>query len=301
MLSKNEIKAFAILPKTITQLAEDLEISKAASFKITEKLVQDGLSNKTRQGKKVIVSRERTIHAQELREILQEFPRIPIEEILSHSSLTLLSILNYPLHSEEIRQILNITRQWTYKQIKNLSKYGIILKEKKEYTVNPLHNKIHSFAKNYHIYKNNQKVRTISEDAQILWQQGNEFLFKTIKDLASYQITAVTAFSNYNLPLLGNTKYYYQSNRILQTSDIILHTILLNPESKTYNTYACLLYAKTHPKDIIKKAKIYNLTEHIKEIILFSEQQQSDKNFLPTWDEYKSIAQQYGVRPYEHV
>lgn len=296
MLSKNEIKAFGLLPKTITQLAEDLEISKAASFKITEKLVNDGLSYKIRQGKNVIVSRERTIHAQELREILQEFPRIPIEEILSHSSLTILSILESPLNAEEIRQILNITRQWTYKQIKNLSKYGILLKEKKGYRVNPLHNKIHSFAKNYHRYKNNQKVRTISEDAQIIWQHGNEFLFKTKKDITTYQITAVTAFSRYKLPLLGNTKYYYNSKRNLQTSDIILHTILLNPRSKTYNAYACLLYGKTQPKDIIKKAKIYNLTDHIKEIILFLELQKSDKKFLSTWDEYESLAKQYGVR-----
>jgi len=287
MLSKNEIKAFGLLPGTITQLAKELEISKVASFKITEKLVQDGLAYKKRQGKKVIVSRERTIHAQELREILQEFPRIPIEEILSHSSLTLISILEHPLHSEEIRQILNITRQWTYKQIKNLSKYGIILKEKKGYMINPLHNKILSFAKNYHIYKNNKQLRTISEDAQIIWQHGNEFLFKTKKDLTAYQITAVTAFSNYNLPLLGNTKYYYNSKRTLQTSDIILHTILLNPQSKTYNTYACLLYAKTQPKNITKKAKIYNLTDHIKEIILFLEKQKSDKKYLSTWDEYE--------------
>jgi len=296
MISKNEIKAFSLLPKTITQIAEELAISKPASFKITEKLVQDGLSDKNRQGKKVIVNKAQTIHAQELEEIINNFSRIPIEEILSYSSLPLLSILDYPLNSEEIRQILNITRQWTYKQIKNLSQYGIILKGKKGYKVNPMHNKIQSFSRHYYTYKNNQEIKKISEDAQIIWQHGNEILFKTKKDLTKYPTTAVTAFSKYNLPLLGDTKYYYDTKRKLQTSDIILHTILINPQSKTYNAYACLLYEKTHPKNIIKKSRIYNLTEHIKDIILFLEKQKSDKKFLPSWDEYKSIAEQYGVR-----
>lgn len=296
MLSKNEIKAFGLLPGTITQLAKELEISKVASFKITEKLVKDGLSNKNRQGKEVIVTKEKTIHAQELEEIIRNFPRLPIEELLSNSNLPLISLLDYPLNSEELKQILNITRQWTYKQIKKLSRYGIILKEKKGYSVSPIHNKIHSFARHYYIYKNNQKIRKISEDAQIIWQHGNEILFKTKKDLAEYPTTAVTAFSKYNLPLLGDTKYYYNAKRKLQTSDIILHTILISPQSKTYNTYACLLYEKTKPKDIIKKARIYNIGENIKEIIMFLEKQKSDKIFLPTWDEYKSIAKQYRVR-----
>jgi predicted transcriptional regulator len=296
MLSKNEIKAFSLLPKTITQLAKELEISKVASFKITEKLVKDGLSNKNRQGKEVIVTKEKTIHAQELEEIIRNFPRLPIEELLSNSNLPLISLLDYPLNSEELRQILNITRQWTYKQIKKLSQYGIILKEKEGYRINPIHNKINSFARHYYIYNNNQKIREISEDAQIMWQHGNEILFKTKKDLTNYPTTAVTAFSKYNLPLLGDTKYYYNTKRKLQTSDVILHTILINPQSKTYNAYACLLYEKTKPKNIIKKARIYNLMGHIKDMILFLEKQKSDKKFLPAWDEYKSIAKQYGIR-----
>ncbi|MCK5030271.1 MAG: hypothetical protein KAR64_02280 [Thermoplasmatales archaeon] len=295
MLSKNEIKAFGLLPGTITQLAEELEISKVASFKITEKLVEDGLSNKNRQGKEVIVTKEKTIHAQELEEIIHNFSRFPIEELLSNSNLPLISLLDYPLNSEELRQILDITRQWTYKQIKKLSRYGIILKDKKGYRVNPIHNKIHSFARHYYIYKNNQKMRKISEDAQIIWQHGNEILFKTKKDLTKYPTTAVTAFSKYNLPLLGDTKYYYDAKRKLQTSDIILHTILINPQSKTYNAYACLLYEKIKPKNIIKKARIYNLGDHVKDIIIFLEKQKSDKS-LPAWNDYESIAKQYGVR-----
>jgi predicted transcriptional regulator len=295
MVSKNEIKAFKHLPATITKLAENLDISKAASSKIVKKLIENGLANKNRQGKKVIVKKENTMHAIELNEIILTFSRLPLEELLTHSSLTLISIIDYPLNSEELRKTINITRQWIYKQIKKLSRYGIILKEKNGYIINPTHEKIFRFAKHYHAYKNYQKIMTVSEDAQIIWQHGNEFLFKTKKDLNKYKKTAVSAFSKFNLPLLGDTKYYYYTQRKLQTSDIIIHTILINPNSKIYNLYACLLYEKTKPKNIVKFARLYNLTDHTKEIITFLENQKSDKKFLPTWNEYEEILKQYEV------
>ncbi len=296
MVSKNEIKAFKLLPTTITQLAEELNISKAASFKITEKLIEDGLANKNRQGKNVIINKEQTTHAIELNEIIQTFPRLPLEDLLTYSSLTLIALIDYPLTTDELRQTIDVTRQWIYKKIRQISRYGIILKEKQGYKINPIHNKIHRFAKHYYNYINYQKIKTISEDAQIIWQHGTEILFKTKKDLTKYPATAVTAFSKYKLPLLGDIKYYYNAKRKQQTSDIIMHSILINPQSKTYNAYACLLYEKTKPKNIIKCSRIYNLTEHTKDMIIFLEKQKSDKKFLPTWDEYEKIAKQYGIR-----
>ena len=192
--------------------------------------------------------------------------------------------------------MLNVTRQWAYKTIQDLSCYGIILKKKDGHYINPSHKLLFEFAKEYYNYKNHQKIRSIAEDAQILWQHGDEFLFKSKIVLAKHTETGVTVFSKYNLPLLGDIKYYYNTERQLQITDIILHTILINPQSKTYNAYACLLYEKTKPRDIIKKARIYNLIEHIQTLISFIEKHKSEKKFMPTWDEYVSLAKQYGLR-----
>ena len=296
MIAKQEIQMFKLLPSTISDLANRMKIYPGSATKIAETLINNGLAKKQRKGKYVILTREQTIHAQKLEEAFKAFPRLQLEEILTYSNLKIIAVLKYPLNKKEISQITNVSRQWAYKTIKNLSRYGIILKNQVGYYINPTHHLLFEFAKEYYNYKNHQKTKSISEDAQIIWQHGTEFLFKTKKVLTKYPITAVTAFSKYDLPLLDDTKYYYNTKRKLQTTDIVLHTILINPQSKTYNAYACLLYEKTKPTNIIKKARIYNLTEHIQSIILFIKNHESEKKFLPTWNEYKSLAKQYGIR-----
>jgi predicted transcriptional regulator len=296
MIVSREIETFKLLPSSETDIAKKLNLSSGTISKITKKMIKNGLAKKNRQGMKIIVEIAQTSHAQKLELIIKIFNRLPLENILSYAKLNLIAILEYPLNKKEISQMLNISRQWTYKTIKDLSRYGIILKKQDGYYLNPTHQLLFEFAKEYYSYKNHQTLKTTSEDAQIIWQHGDEFLFKTKKELTKNPETAVTAFSKYDLPLLGDTKYYYNTERNLQITDIILHTILINPQSKTYNAYACLLYEKTKPRDIIKKARIYNLTDHIRTLISFIERQESEKKFLPTWDEYKSLAEQYEVR-----
>ena len=296
MLVRREIETFKLLPSSEIDIAKRLDLSSGTISKITKKMIINGLAKKNRQGMKIIVKIAQTSHAQKLEVIIKTFNRLPLENILSYSNLKLIAILEYPLNKKEINQMLNVSRQWTYRKIKDLSRYGIILKKQKRYYNNPIHHTLFKFAQEYYNYKNHQNLRSIAEDAQIIWQHGDEFLFKTKKELTKYPETAVTAFSEYNLPLLGDTKYYYNTERQLQITDIILHTILINPQSKTYNAYACLLYEKTKPGDIIKKARIYNLKDHVQTLVTFIEKQESKNKFMPTWDEYISLAKQYGVR-----
>jgi len=296
MIGKQEIQMFKLIPATVSELADKMNIYPGSATKITQKLLKNGLIKKHRQGKKVFINKEQTIHAQKLEEIIKTFPRLPIEQILSYSNLRIISLLNYELKTTELQILTNLSRQWITKTINQLSKHGIILKKEKGFTINPIHHSIYDFARYYIQYRNHQKLKTISEDAQMIWQHGSEFLFKTKKTLSKHQVTAVTAFSKYNLSLLGDTKYYYNTKRKLQTADIILHTILINPQSKTYNAYACLLYEKTKPENILKKARIYDLTDHIQNIISFIKKQKSEKKFLPSGEEYESLAKQYGLR-----
>ena len=296
MIAEREIQMFKLLPATISELAEKLNIYPGTVSKITEKLIKNGLAKKQRKGKHVLITKEQTTHAQKLEEIIKTFSRLPLEKLLTHSNLTIIALLNYQLKPVEIQCITNVSRQWIYKTIKELSRYGIILKKPKGYTINPIHQPLQEFAKYYHEYNNYRYISTISEDALIIWQHGNEILFKTKKEITNKPTTAVTNFSNYNMPLISDTKYYYQTNRTLNTSDTILHTILIDPRSKTYNTYACLLIEKTNPPDLIKKAHLYNLTNHAQTLISFLKNKKIQESFLPTWEEYETLAKQYGVR-----
>lgn len=296
MISKNEIHAFKLLPTTVTTLSKKLDVSPAAASKITEKLIINNLATKHRNGKTMLIEKEKTTLAQKLEEIITIFPRLPLEKILTHTNLTLIASMNYPLTIEELGKIIGVTRQWIHKTIRQLSSYGIILKTDDNYTINPVHQKIYDFATSYMEFQRYRYASMLTDDVVILWQHGNEFLFKTKQNLTSVQKTAVTVFSDYDLPLVSNSKYYYAAKRPLTIADIILHTILIDPTSKTYNAYALLLLEKTMPTDLVKKARLYNLTDHIKILINYLRTHTPKTKFLPTWKDYETLARQYGVR-----
>jgi predicted transcriptional regulator len=296
MISKNEIHAFKLLPATVTTLSKKLYVSPASASKITDKLLNNGLATKQRNGKAVLIEKEKTILAQRLEEIITLFPRLPLENILSHTNLTLIASMSYPLTIKELGMTIGVTRQWIYKTIRQLSLYGIILKTDHNYTINPVHQKIYGFATTYMEFQHYRHASMLTDDVVILWQHGNEFLFKTKQNLTSVQKTAVTVFSDYNLPLVSNSKYYYTAKRPLAIADVILHTILIDRTSKTYNAYALLLLEKTMPADLVKKARFYNLTDHIQMLLNYLRTHTPKTKFLPTWKDYETLAKQYGVR-----
>jgi predicted transcriptional regulator len=295
MISKNELRAFKILPQTVTTLSKKLDVSPAAASKITDKLINNGLATKQRNGKAILIEKEKTILAQKLEEIRRLFPRLPLEDILTYSHLTAIATLTYPLKTEELRSAVGVTRQWIHKTITDLSKYGIILKDSQGYFINPTHRSILEFAIYYSEFQNYKNLSVIINDAIILWQHGNEFLFKTKQEISKIPKTAVTIYSNYHIPLISEMKYYYCSQRILDISDTILHTILIDSRSKTYNSYALLLYEKKKPKNLLKKSHLYNLTQHAYILINFLETHTPSETFLPTWNDYQQLKKQYEV------
>jgi predicted transcriptional regulator len=296
MISKNEIRSFKLLPTTATQLAKKLNISVASASKITEKLINNTFATKQRNGKTILIQKGKTTLAQKLEELITLFPRPPLENILTHSNLTLIASISYPLTVEELARTIGVTRQWIYKTIKHLSSYGIILKTDENYTINPIHQKIYDFATTYMEFQHYRFTSKLTNDAVILWQHGNEFLFKTKQNLTSVQKTAITVYSSYNLQLIDNNKYYYATNRPLTIADSILHTILINPTSKTYNAYALLLIEKTMPTDLVKKARLYNLTNHLQKLQHYLKNHTLTAQYLPAWKDYETLAKQYGVR-----
>ena len=295
MISKNEINAFKILPATVTTISKKLDVSPASASKITHKLINNGLATKKRNGKTVLIEKEKTILAQKLEEIIRLFPRLPLENILTHSHLSIIATLTYPLKTEELSSILDVTRQWIHKAITHLSTYGIILKDKQGYFINSNHRPLLEFAIYYSEFQNYKTLSTIIDDAIIIWRNGNEFLFKTKQEIPKIPKTAVTIYSNYQLPLISEMKYYYCSHRTLDVNDTILHTILIDPQSKTYNSYALLLYEKTKPKDIMQKTRLYNLTQHVHSLLNYLEERTPAEPFLPAWNDYQALIKQYKV------
>ena len=179
-----------------------------------------------------------------------------------------------------------------------MTKVGIVIKKNSHYEINPNIDMINKFISSYYSYKNENKVKDFSSQGVLLWQRGDEFLFKTPEKLDREDLrkTAVSRFYEFDIPLLTDSNYYFRNERELDVKDIIIHTVLIDRRSVTYNTYSLMLYQKERPDDIISRAGIYDLEEHLKDMLKFLETKEKEKPYLPAWEEFKEMAEEYGVK-----
>lgn len=53
----------------------------------------------------------------------------------------------------------------------------------------------------------------------------------------------------------------------LKVKDHVIHTILIDPNSSIYNSYALALYSKTSPPELLKFGRYYDIEDHIIKIV----------------------------------
>ena len=300
MITNTELKIFQMISETrsINDIAKNIDISDSTASRYTDRLVKNGLAQKVREGKKVLVTRSDNAHAQQLAIFIREFPRLQILNIFSYSALEILSVMRTEKSVTRISTITGLSRTKIYNVINDLTKIGVILKGR-GYYINPNHRVLQKFIDAYFSYLNFIKLKVIAPNSIILWQRGYEFLFKSKDPLTHKNIysTATSKFHSYGLQIVSAEEYYYHTThaRKLCISEYIIHTILAEPNSLRNNMYACLLYQKTKPKDIIDWAAIYDMQDHIEILIDYLKNKLKNAPFLPPWEEYRTLAENYGL------
>lgn len=278
-------------PISISDIAGILKLNHSTISTAVSSLIQEGLAQKQRDGKKVLVTRSNTLHARLLEEFLKEYPRLPVDDLLSHSSLEILSTLAYPHNITDIATMTGFNRHTVSTTIAKLSKYGIVLKEKRKFILNKRHRQVSDFVGNYWRYITNQRLSDIEDDAVLLWQRGPEFLFKTQKKPehdreSNIQPTATTVFPEYRLRTITTTRYYFYTRRNLTVEDHIIHTALIDLQNPTYNSYATALIMQSDTKKLLKIGRLYDMEEHVKLLLEYLETKEKNSNFVLPWNEY---------------
>jgi len=298
MLNSTKIEIFKNLthPKIISELTASLDMDHSTISKAVNSLENAGLVTKQKKSQKVYVSRSESLHSQSLREILIEYPRLPLDNILTNSSLHILSVLKNPYSIIEIAEITGLNRKTVSSALYQLTKYGIVLKKENRYYFSERHSLVENFVDNYWKYRTNKNLKAISENAVLIWQMGPEFLFKIDVEFKNkimkkklIQPTAINVFHRYDLKVMSNTEYYFYSKRELKTEDHIIHTILIDPYSSIYNSYALALYSKTCPPELVKYSQFYNIEKHVKLLMEYLDQQKKNTDFVLPWNEYQDL------------
>ncbi len=280
-------------PISISEIANLLGLDHSTISTSVSSLVEEGLAQKHREGKKTLIRRSDTLHARSLEEFIKEYPRLPVEELFSYSSMEILGMLMHPHNITDIAAMTALNRHTVSQVLSKLSKYGLILKEKGKFVINERHRQLADFINSYWRHAANQRLR--EEDAVMLWQRGPEFLFKTQNDPGksietdNIKATAITVFSKYGLRLITGTRYYFHSRRNLTVEDHIIHTILIDPQNPIYNSYAAALIMVSGAKNLPNAAKIYDIPEHIESLLEYVMTKNKNSNFVLPWNEYMDI------------
>ena len=301
MISTTELRIFKTLKdkSSLSEISErsGLDISTVSKYISRSIEKRNGLFVKEREGKKVYVKRADTSHSSILQTIINEYQGWNFEELFSHSGLKIVGVLFQPKRIKDIVFLTGLSRQYIRSRLKKFLNVGIVKRDGSKYVLNDDLRAVSDFVKGYCVYMNEMKTKGWAEDSNILWQMGLEFLFKTSKDIDVEEVkrTAVSRFFEYDLPIITDKNYYFVTHRELDVREVILHTILVDKNSVTYNTYACLLYQKETPGEMKELVEIYGLKDHFQALKEFLDSGKRTKKFLPTWEEYIEIAKDYDV------
>ena len=295
MLGKTELKILRNFNEgdTIKDIVEKVKISKGKVSVAVKNLERLGFIIRERHNRRIFLKMGNTKHASLFFDFLKEYPSLPVEKLLTQRRITMLSVIeNEP---SVVAKIVGVSCQTVYNAIKDFLGCGILIK-KNEYKINPHHRILKAFVFDFQSFLNRMERAKVDEEAILIWEHGPEFLIKTHKEIKekNYCLTAISAFKNFGLLFIPSYNYYFYSRRYITISDIIIHTVLIELDSKTNIAYACLLYQKTKPKDLMKIAKIYKMEEKAMKIIKYVDEKQDFDDF-PRREEYNELLKEYAV------
>lgn len=308
--STGEVSAGRVISNRKNLSIHDISISTGKSessvSQIVKKLESKGIVEAKRKGMRKIVNMSERNYAFNFSEMLRSEPNISWEKILSNSNIAVLisSITGEETFEEDISSI----SKW--RAIRNLSLYGIYHDSKEEHLV--WNRNLASFLREYADYVSLKYLtEKIPENAIIIWRSGYRCFFKIrdhsmpgSKKLPDWVIpTALTASPAYGIQYITRDFYYYYEPRLdkLSLEDVILHTLLIDPDSQTFNTYAILLALKNRNQInfnlLLAKSRKYELLERIGDLIDYLKSNGKIRKWpLPEPMELQEQADLYGVK-----
>ena len=173
-------------------------------------------------------------------------------------------------------------------------------------SINPRFKALSDFLGEYQKFFLRKLAATVSRDAVILWQKNEEFLMRspvTVQRVPKdFFKTATSVFQQYDLPLFSESEIYLYSKdkKEIRPEDAILHTLLIEPNSTRYTTYALLLLKKIGNNldmaYLLSEAQRLGIRSQIESMQQFlkTHKRQAD-SMLPTWNEFVEKATDYRV------
>jgi hypothetical protein len=324
-MSSVHVRTFGLLetPLRLREVAERSSLTQGASSKLLAKLRSLGLAEKPAKRNAPIV-RSGTPHATLLARLLGELPRLPWDRLLVESALPVLAVL--ATDRPEQAPLAGKHPQWTFpefetswwtsgeiasaagrsqgiviRRLKELAEWGILRHRGRRYSLHPRHTLLREFVTSFWRHQNQRLVGGLAPGGAIVWQRGPEFIVRSDAPVAdpSCQAAGPSALAEFGLPLASRDFHSIRTSRELTAGDQVILTLLCDPGSRSTIMYACLLYAKERPHDILIAGRRYGLPGPALRIrdYVASGGSSGGGPPLPKWSDLREVAAEYGVVP----
>jgi hypothetical protein len=297
---------------SVGELAKNLHASKGLASRVVKSLEDKGIFETKKEGIKKTAEISRANFAMYLSEMMRAEPYVPWEKVLSYSNMSVL--LASITGERDFERGLSSSTKW--RAVRNLSMHGLIPPANEASMSNAINPRIGLFVREYanHIGRYiGQKL--LPPNAVVMWQKGQSYLFKVGKNkpgqrgeggrIPTSQLhkTALSAYPSYGLKFITDEVYYYfePGKRKLSLEEVVLHTLLIDPRSQTYMTYALLLIYKEKAqidlKLLTELSSRYGLTLNVAGIVKYIESEGKIRAWPhPKWEELMEQARVYGIR-----
>ena len=314
MLTEADLRILAALrsPMSITELSDSTNLSQSYISERVSHLEDWELVTTTRNRSKNV----RALHTPVLeayRDLTTAHPHIDFPSLISPSILRVCWFLDIPTAVRDIDPRLTLRRRRIYQLLTQLQTRGLITKHDDQYVLTDDLIELAQFAQTVVKYQQQHRARTHLSTATVVWSAPQEALITTTDEPAEtvqeifeekedWYMTGLPRFADYGLEFFtaGPPPYFYSDVRdVLTPVDFILHTLLLDADTRNLSYCALLLIAADVSFDDLRStATYYDVVDTADALITFVETQgdirQEDVQ-LPDWGEMRSLASQYGV------
>jgi DNA-binding Lrp family transcriptional regulator len=294
-MTRNEVRLLRELCNkrlTITKIASILGVTPGLASRLVRDLEKKGFLTDTRKGSSKEIRFSTNLHAQLFSELIKREPDVAWENVLPYSRLgVMMGRIGLSLGA-------NYSRTTRWRAIRDVGAHGQ-LRERNHI--------LKEFLQAYYDYISRDFAsKKLPQDAAVIWRKGLRYLFRVpVGEVVGvgFLPTAISVFPRYGIRLVTKYDYYLYEPAVehLSVEDHIIHTLLIDPNSSTYSTYAILLLLKTAERvdrsRLTAKAEEYGVREAVQALLDYLDTRGKERSFpLPPYSELLEKAVLYGVK-----
>jgi len=308
MLSESDLRILSALntPASISELSESTGYSISYVSERISDLEELELVAVSREGRSKKVRALPTKLLENYKDLTSRHPHLDFPSLISPSMLQVCWFLDKPTDVNHITSKLELQRRRIYLLLEKLQTRGFITKRKNKYLITDRMSGIVRFAQTVIQYEHQHRSDSSIPGSRVIWSSPHESLIipaeeytDNILDKPGWYLTGLPLFSDYDLNFFATrpTYFYTDLRDRLTPVDIISHTLIVEADNRNLSYCALLMVSENISSEDLKSASLYyDIEETMEALVTFVETKgETTSDELPEWQEFKSLAKQYGV------